>query len=277
MEFKTFKEIHLPILQNRLDELLPVKSLPQQSLFESARYSLLGPGKRLRPLLALAVLHDYHIPIQVGLDAACSLEFVHTYSLIHDDLPCMDNDDLRRGRPTLHKAFPEGLAVLAGDFLLTYAFEILSSLPHLSSQQKIDLIRCLSKRAGSHGMIGGQVVDLAYKDLTPTYEMLQFIHLHKTAALFTASLEMGAILAQVPDCDLKILQRSGQALGVAFQMMDDILDATPIHQESKFDLIAKHLLEEALHEITSLSKSCPLLKAFIQELLNELPLCLTEI
>jgi geranylgeranyl diphosphate synthase type II len=277
MGFTTFKEIHLSILKNRLEELLSVKAIPQQSLFEAARYSLLGPGKRLRPLLVLAILHDHHIPIKAGLDAACALEFIHTYSLIHDDLPSMDNDDLRRGRPTLHKVFPEGLAVLAGDFLLTYAFEILSNLPHLSSEQKINLIRCLSKRAGSHGMIGGQVVDLAYKDLTPSYDMLQFIHLHKTAALFTASLEMGSIIAQVSDRDLKILQRSGQKLGVAFQMMDDVSDKSSIHEEATLNSIAKHLLEQALDEIKSLSTSYPLLKASIQELLNALPLYVAKL
>ena len=274
MDFKTFKSIHLPILQNRLDELLTTKPLHQQSLFDAAKYSALGPGKRLRPLLTLAVLHDHHIPIDVGLDAACALECVHTYSLIHDDLPCMDNDDVRRGRPTLHRVFPEGLAVLAGDFLLTYAFEILSNLSHLLPEQKVALIQCLSKRSGAHGMIGGQVMDLAYKDHTPTYEMLQFIHLHKTAALFTASLEMGAILAQVSDHDLKILQQLGQLLGVAFQIMDDLLDTTPVHKEAELNSLAKNLLEKSLGETKNLSTSCPLLKNFIQELVGQLPLCL---
>jgi len=277
MDLKTFKEACLPLVQNRLDELLTPKKLPQQALFEAARYSVLGPGKRLRPLLTLAVLQDHHIPVKVGLDAACALECLHTYSLIHDDLPCMDNDDLRRGRPTLHKVFPEGLAVLAGDFLLTYAFEILSCIHHLSPQQKLDLIRCLSKRSGAYGMIGGQVVDLAYKDLRVTAEMLQFIHLHKTAALFTASLEFGAILAQVSESDLKILQKVGQALGVAFQMMDDLLDLPALHEKHTLDTTAKRLLEETLQLLKAFSTPLPLLTALVHELLDRLPLCLNRL
>lgn len=284
MDILTLKTQYLSIINQRLDELVPLKEVPQKELFEAARYSLLGPGKRLRPLLALSILHGYHIPIKIGLDSACALECIHTYSLIHDDLPCMDNDDLRRGRPTLHKVFPEGLAVLAGDFLLTFAFDIISNTPNLSSKQRLDLIHSLSRRAGSHGIIGGQVVDLASEGTSIDWETLHFMHLHKTAAIFICCLEFGAILSQVNDEDLKTLQHCGKALGVAFQVIDDLLDdysqegvicsditnkkATTVSMlgRHKAEEIAKRLLDEALKEARSLTMPCPLLEDLIKKL-----------
>lgn len=284
MDISTLKTHYLSIINQRLSELLPLNELPQKPLFEAARYSLLGPGKRLRPLLTLSILHGYQIPIKVGLDAACALECIHTYSLIHDDLPCMDNDDLRRGRPTLHKVFPEGIAVLAGDFLLTFAFDILANLPNLSNKQKLDLILSLSKRAGAHGLIGGQVVDLASEGVSLNWEILHFMHLHKTAAIFICCLEFGGILSQVNEEDLKTLQHCGKALGVAFQVIDDILDdysqegsicsdlinkkATTVSMLGiqKAQEIAKRLLDEALKESQKLSIPCLLLETLIKEL-----------
>lgn len=289
MDTQTLKLHYFTIINQRLDELTLIKELPQKELFEAARYSLLGPGKRLRPLLTLSILHGYNIPIKVGLDPACAIELIHTYSLIHDDLPCMDNDDLRRGRPTLHKVFPEGLAVLAGDFLLTFAFDLLANAHSLSSKQKIDLIHSLSKRAGAHGMIGGQVVDLISEGTSINWETLHFMHLHKTAALFTSSLEFGAILAQVNEDDLKTLQHCGKALGVAFQVIDDLLDGYPqegavcsdhlnhkattvtILGQHKAEEILKRLLEEAIKESHKLSTPCPLLEFLIKELFEAIP------
>ena len=201
----------------------------------------------------------------------------------------MDNDDLRRGRPTLHKVFPEGLAVLAGDFLLTFAFDILANAFSLSAKQKLDLIHSLARRAGAHGMIGGQVVDLASEGEPINWETLHFMHLHKTAALFTSSLEFGAILAQVSEEDLKILQHCGKALGVAFQVIDDLLDdysqegtigsdlinhkATTVTLlgHSKAEEISKRLLEEARKEAHKLSMPCPLLEFLIKEIFEHIP------
>ncbi|MBM3184118.1 MAG: polyprenyl synthetase family protein [Chlamydiae bacterium] len=148
-----FKEI----IDERLKELIPS---PKTSLYESTRYALLSPGKRFRPSLVMAVAASLGADPKIALDPACAIEMVHTYSLIHDDLPCMDNDDLRRGRPTLHKAFDEGLALLTGDYLLTYSFEILSNTAVLSTSQKLQMVQILSHAAGSHGMIGGQAIDL---------------------------------------------------------------------------------------------------------------------
>lgn len=282
----TLKEQYLALIHHRLDALVPLYDTPQKELFEAARYSLLGPGKRLRPLLVLSVLQGYHIPAHLGLDAACAIECVHTYSFIHDDLPCMDNDDLRRGRSTLHKVFPEGLAVLTGDFLLTYAFEILSHAPDLSSQQKLELIRSLAQRSGSHGMIGGQVVDIASEGHAMSWETLHFMHVHKTAALFISCLEFGAIIANLSEEDTKHLQRCAQAFGIAFQVIDDLHDHhDDLHFNPKYskantvsvlgrhkaEEIARKLLDEALKHTHMLSMPCSFLEELIKELFAYFP------
>lgn len=212
------------LVEQRLDKLIPENHAPYRSLIQAARYSLLSGGKRLRPLLVLATLETLGENIEKGLEPACALEMIHTYSLIHDDLPCMDNDDFRRGKPSLHKAFPEGHAVLAGDFLLTYAFEVMVNSPCLSSEQKIELIEILAKSAGSPGMIGGQIMDIESEGQPVTIEFLKEIHERKTGALITASITCGAIIAQASSETKKILQQFGQELGFAFQVIDDVLD-----------------------------------------------------
>ena len=184
-------------------------------LAQAALYSLDG-GKRLRPLLCLAVLDLYDVEYEKGLYPAAALEMVHTYSLIHDDLPCMDDDDERRNKPTLHKAYSESLAVLTGDFLLTYAFETLVSAPNLSDTQKTALIKTLATRSGADGMIGGQILDL--EESSHGWEEMV---LKKTGALFSTALEFGAIIAGV---DGKIFKDLGEYLGLAFQLLDDLAD-----------------------------------------------------
>lgn len=209
------------LINEYLSELIPVKEGPHSLLYEGARYSLLLPGKRLRPLLLLKVLEDYGIPVEKGLDAAAALEMIHTYSLIHDDLPCMDDDDLRRGKPTLHKIYGEGQAVLAGDFLLTYAFEILakSSLP-------TEIITIIAKAAGGEGMIGGQVVDLLIEGKEADWDTLLFMYLGKTAALFSAALECGAVISGASYSEQTAFRNTGKYFGIAYQIRDDILDVT---------------------------------------------------
>lgn len=214
------KKIH-----DSLRSLVPLKSnSPHSVLFEAASYSLLAPGKRLRPLLTLATTQLLNGNEEIALYPACALEMIHTYSLIHDDLPCMDDDDLRRGRPTLHKAYDEGMATLAGDYLLTYAFEVLTLSPQLTDSQKLNLIQTLANRSGSEGMIGGQVADILAENTSITPELLEWIHRHKTGALICASVEFGGIVAQASPETMILLTQFGEMIGLAFQIIDDILD-----------------------------------------------------
>ncbi len=201
----------------------------ETGLFEMARYAIEG-GKRLRPLIAVTVASLYDVPIENSLTPACALELVHTYSLIHDDLPCMDNDDLRRGRPTLHRAYPEGHAVLAGDFLLTYAFELLADDPLLSYSQRLRLISCLGKHAGAEGMVGGQLIDLDSTGEKISADQLLTMHAMKTAALISAAFCFGAIIADVNQKEEGKLKQIGHYLGLAFQLADDLSDGEELEK-----------------------------------------------
>lgn len=270
----SFIDIHLEHINESLNELIleNPKSYHSQ-LFQAARYSLLSGGKRLRPLLCIAAGLSFNADIEKLLMPSCALELVHTYSLIHDDLPCMDDDDLRRGKPTLHKIYSEGHAVLTGDYLLTYAFEVLSQAPLLSETQKLQLIHILATRAGSEGMIGGQVVDLSSEGKKIDFEHLKFMHLGKTAALISASLEFGAVIAEISKKDRVELVHAGTYLGLAFQFMDDILDVEEASTDSKknkataISLIglekskayAEEYFQLALHSFHNLSRPVPLL------------------
>jgi len=270
------KPYALDLIEKRLDSLLQIQKCPQQELIEAARYSTLGPGKRLRPLLLLAVLEGHKIPLEKGVDPACALEFIHTYSLIHDDLPCMDNDYMRRGRLTLHKEYSEGLAVLTGDFLFTYAMEVVTNAQDLSSLQKLKIINTLSSRAGLQGMIGGQVIDIHAERLCKDVETLYLMHSYKTASLFIASLEIGGIIANISQKELEKLQSCGKALGIAFQMLNDLQDPHPTSPSSAVTILGKDttaensamLLQEALHLAQALSIRCPLLERLIEEVLQ---------
>jgi geranylgeranyl diphosphate synthase type II len=203
--------------------------ITESRIKESAMYSLMAPGKRIRPLLLLAVLKDYGCNPEIGLDAAAALEMVHTYSLIHDDLPAMDNDDYRRGRLTNHKMFDEATAILAGDALLTQAFlQITTS--HLSSDIKIQLIIELAQSAGSEGMILGQIRDIEAEHNPIGWDQLLMIYLMKTGKLLSCALVMGAIIAKRSQ-DVIIWRRIGENLGLAFQIQDDILDVTKTTEE----------------------------------------------
>lgn len=214
------------LIEEVLDDLVPLTHLPHNEIFAAARYSLLAGGKRLRPLLALVTAEMLGCSSNQAIVAACTLEMIHTYSLIHDDLPCMDDDDFRRGKPSLHKAYPEGVAVLAGDYLLTYAFEVLANTKELSEEQKIKLISTLAKNSGGHGMIAGQIMDITFGDKEIDLHQLQEIHLKKTGMLIAASLEFGAILGNADEKTQELLKQFGLHLGLAFQIADDILDVT---------------------------------------------------
>lgn len=211
------------IIDQRLDTLVPQDEDP---LSTAVRYSLLAPGKRLRPLLVLTAVEMLGGDSTKALDPACAIEMVHTYSLIHDDLPCMDDDDLRRGMPTLHKVAGEPMALLAGDFLLTYSFEVLAKAPRLTAEERLSLIDILAHRAGSKGMIGGQAIDISSVGKVIDESTLIRMHIGKTGALLTSCLEFAAALSSASQPVLRQLQKLGADLGLAYQHLDDLLNAT---------------------------------------------------
>lgn len=208
-------------IELRLRELIPSRD---ETIFEAARYSLLSPGKRIRPLLTLAAAAAFGVDPLTALDPACAIEMVHAYSLIHDDLPCMDNDDLRRGKPTLHKVYGDAMALLAGDYLLTYAFEVIANAQNLGREQRLQMIKTVATRAGAPGMIGGQAIDIESEGKEIDEDTLLQMHYGKTSALLTACLECGSLAAGYPPSPL--LQSIGKDLGLAYQFQDDLLDAT---------------------------------------------------
>lgn len=229
MDFTTKLNHQIARVEAALDQLVPAHTGTESGpvrIHEAMRYSVQAGGKRLRPVLALAAA-DLFRPHHSALPAAVALECIHTYSLVHDDLPCMDNDDLRRGRPTAHKQFDEATALLAGDALLTHAFVILSTYYAADPRLATALVRELSDAAGSVRLVGGQMQDLlAEKKADATPAELEFIHLNKTAAMLEASLVMGGLVGGADDASLAGLRTSGRHLGLAFQIIDDVLDAT---------------------------------------------------
>lgn len=225
MEIKEYMAQVRKVTDTRLDELLPAETTYPGEIHTAMRYSVFAGGKRFRPILCLAACEVVCGSWQPALDAACAMECIHTYSLIHDDLPGMDDDDYRRGKLTNHKVFGEGMAILAGDALLTYAFEIIANMSSAkNAAQILQILQEVSKASGTAGMIGGQVVDIISEKTTPTVELLHYIHHHKTGALITASARMGAILGGADDKQLAALIKYAQELGLAFQITDDILD-----------------------------------------------------
>src|SRR5580698_10476326 len=204
---------------------VPAESDNPPTIHRAMRYSLFAGGKRIRPLLAIAAAEAV-ADAPLGIEsAACALELIHTYSLIHDDLPALDNDDLRRGRPTCHKVFGDAMAILAGDALLTLAFEVLSKLDGVDADTRVGLVRELATASGTvGGMIGGQVNDLEGEGKFPTARLLESIHRAKTGALLRASVRMGAIYAGAEEEQLRALTSFGEHVGLAFQIVDDVLD-----------------------------------------------------
>ena len=216
-----------------LDRFLPRESAPPASLHKAMRYSVFAGGKRLRPVLVAAGAEAVGGTLEAVMPAACAVEMIHTYSLIHDDLPAMDNDDFRRGVPTSHKVFGEAIAILAGDALLTLAFRLLAnSSPAGGEAGRLrDMLIEVADAAGSAGMVGGQVADNECEGKVAGAAIVDYIHTHKTAALIRASIRSGAILAGASAAELKALGVVGDSLGLAFQIMDDILDITATSEE----------------------------------------------
>ncbi len=214
-------------MEAALETAFPAPTGLQKRVVEAARYSLFAGGKRLRPILCLTAADVVGGASQPLMPVACALEMVHTYSLIHDDLPAMDNDDYRRGQLTNHKVFGEAMAILAGDALLTEAFDFVArmqDIPEQSPARILQAIRILVKAAGYRGMIGGQVIDLECENLDTDMATVEYMHIHKTGALLTASLEIGALLGGGSEEQIHRLKRYGHHFGLAFQITDDLLD-----------------------------------------------------
>jgi len=212
------------LVDAELDRLVPSESTEPPTIHRAMRYSLFAGGKRIRPILCIEAARAAGDETDGVAACACALELIHTYSLIHDDLPALDNDDYRRGKLTNHKVFGDAMAILAGDSLLTLAFQVLSELP-AAADRKVRLIGELATASGTvGGMIGGQVADLEGEGKTPTAELLESIHRAKTGALLRASLRLGAIYAGADDASYAALSCYGEHVGLAFQIVDDILD-----------------------------------------------------
>jgi geranylgeranyl diphosphate synthase, type II len=226
MALQTYLQERAKLVDSTLNGFLPRATTKPATIHKAMRYSLFAGGKRLRPILCLAAAESCGGAVENALPAACAVECIHTYSLVHDDLPCMDDDDLRRGRPTSHKVFGEGIAVLTGDALLTIAFEILAQAQPTTRYKTAALIGELAGASGSRWLIAGQVLDLEGEGKKTSREQLKFIHLSKTAALLTSSIRLGAMSANASPAKLQSLTEFGQALGLAFQIIDDILDVT---------------------------------------------------
>lgn len=214
-----------------LNKVLPRERTPPAVIHKAMRYSVFAGGKRLRPFLCLTAAEICGGRPESAMPTACALEVLHTYSLVHDDLPAMDDDDLRRGRPTNHKVFGEGMAILAGDALLTHAFRLMAEnarVPGVSAARAVEVVRVVAEAAGSLGMVGGQAVDLASADGAtrggPRARVLDFIHRRKTGALIKASLDAGAVLAGGTSKQRRALATYGEQIGLAFQIADDVLD-----------------------------------------------------
>lgn len=210
--------------------LVPASTKPS-TIHKAMRYSIFAGGKRLRPILTLAAAEACGGTESAAMPLACSVECIHTYSLIHDDLPSMDNDDFRRGKPTSHKVFGEGVAILAGDALLTVAFELVSRARASRRYSHADLVREVAVASGSLYLIAGQVADLEGEGKKTSHGQLKYIHERKTSALLTCSIRLGAMSANADARILKTLTKFGYNLGMAFQVIDDILDATKTSKE----------------------------------------------
>ena len=218
-----FEEDRLAV-DAHLERLLPAESAAPASIHEAMRYSVFAGGKRIRPILCVETARIFEPDASFALFPGCAIEFIHTYSLIHDDLPALDNDDLRRGKPTCHKKFGEATAILAGDALLTLAFETIAATP-VSSERRVSMVTEIATAAGTvNGMVGGQVADLEAEGQKVGPKTLEYIHKSKTAALIRASITSGALSAGAPSGDVARLRRFGEAIGWAFQVTDDILD-----------------------------------------------------
>jgi geranylgeranyl diphosphate synthase type II len=249
LELEAYMQTHIEWIEEYLNKLIPDGWHVPDILREAMQYSISAGGKRLRPILTLAAAESIGKEGKLALPAACAIEMIHTYSLIHDDLPAMDDDDYRRGQPTNHRVFGEAMAILAGDGLLTHAFYIAAELGRtgeVSPEHVLQIIRELSEYAGPRGMVGGQTADILGEQGLTTLAELEYIHQHKTSDLIICSLRTGALAAMASSEQLEALTRFGACIGLAFQIQDDVLDL--IGDEQK--LGKKTRSDEKEHKVT---------------------------
>jgi len=245
-DLKQYLEARRLMVEEALEVALPQQDGPETRVVEAMRYSLFAGGKRLRPILCLAASEAVGGDLKAAMPAGCALEMIHTYSLIHDDLPAMDDDDLRRGKPTNHKVFGEAIAILAGDGLLTEAFVLLSDYNSLLPERAVQVIGVIAEAASYRGMVGGQVVDILSQNKRADLETVQQMHSRKTAALIAAATESGALAGKGSEAQVAALARYGRAIGLAFQIADDILDI-----EGDTELLGKTTgADEAMGKVT---------------------------
>ena len=240
MDFLETLESKIVEVNKYLNKYLEEKDNPQATIYKAMNYSLHAGGKRIRPVIALACAELLDADTEKVMPFACAIEMIHTYSLIHDDLPCMDDDDLRRGKPTNHKVYGEGMATLAGDGLLNLAYETILKQSQVSPNMTLAAMAIIAESAGTEGMIGGQVIDLESEGKEIDAITLMSMHMHKTAALIMASARVGALLGGGGREDLIDLEEFARYLGIAFQIKDDILDV-----ESNSEVLGKTVGKDA--------------------------------
>lgn len=273
MEFKDILKVKIGYIEELLNEYMPKEEGHQKTIMEAMNYSLKAGGKRLRPILTLESCKAVGGNEEDAIPFAMAIEMIHTYSLIHDDLPALDNDDLRRGQPTNHKVFGDAMATLAGDALLNYAFEVMlsSSIDKDDANKYLKAINEIAKHAGIYGMIGGQVVDVESQNKTIEKEKLDFIHMNKTAAMIVGCMRAGAIIGNASDDELERITKYGKNIGLSFQIVDDILDI--VGDETKLGKpigsdIANH--KSTYPSLLGLEKSRQIAKELINEGKNSL-------
>lgn len=263
MVFKDKITFYAKSVESGLDRFFPLNNDEQKTISDAARYSLLGGGKRIRPILCLAVGEIFDTPMEDIIPYACAIEMIHTFSLVHDDLPCMDNDDYRRGRLTSHKVFGEGIAVLAGDALANKAYEIMlhDCMMH-PKEGKIEAAHAICFATGDNGMIGGQTIDLESEHKKIPYELLKKMHSMKTGALIKAPIMAACFISQAASFEKSIFEQYANSIGLAFQIKDDILDVT-----SDMETMGKTIGKDASEEKSTYVSLFGLRKA--QEILTD--------
>ena len=276
MSVNAFLEEARSLVDAALDRALPSPDVEPRRLHEAMRYAVFAGGKRLRPAIAIAACRAVGGADEDALSAGCALEMLHTYSLIHDDLPSIDDDDLRRGRPTCHKAYNEATAILAGDALQTEAFRVLVEETR-SEEVIVPLVRELALAAGSSGMVGGEIADIEAEGAEPELARAQFIHERKTAALFRASAVMGGLTGGATPEQLEALATYGAALGLAFQIVDDVLDETQdaetLGKSPGKDRLARKMTYPAAVGIDKSQKLARFYAFLARDALKEMPDC----